>query len=168
MKLRTLTMHGHVAFGHAANRPRYRPTLRVRLRTRLHARSLDRSLAAGHPPEERAERALRASQLTAPGTRRTLARSLRGAVAEAERASLRVLSPTIAPDPAPTWGWRQGLLGLAERLEQPRPVNPCGVARAKLLLSDGAGPLYNRRACESLEDAIWSIAEGLELEPRPE
>jgi hypothetical protein len=58
--------------------------------------------------------------------------------------------------------WRQGLLGLAERLERPEPVNPCGVARALLLLTDGIGPLYDSGAARSIADAVWWIANGLQ------
>jgi hypothetical protein len=34
------------------------------------------------------------------------------------------------------------LLDLAERLRQPRPVRPEGVAQVRRLLTDGAGPMY--------------------------
>jgi len=59
--------------------------------------------------------------------------------------------------------WREGLLGVAERLDGPAPVHPCGVARARVLLSDGMGALYNPSPQRSLGDAIWWIAEGLEV-----
>lgn len=58
--------------------------------------------------------------------------------------------------------WREGLLGLADRLEQPVPVNPCGVARTLVLLSDGAGPLYNPAPERSIGEAIWWVVDGLE------
>jgi hypothetical protein len=37
---------------------------------------------------------------------------------------------------------RPVLLDLAERLRQPRPVRPEGVAQVRRLLTDGAGPMY--------------------------
>ena len=40
-------------------------------------------------------------------------------------------------------GLTGGLIGLVERLEQPGAIGPCGVARARVLASDGMGPLYN-------------------------
>jgi hypothetical protein len=57
--------------------------------------------------------------------------------------------------------WREALLGLAERLEQPVPLDPCGVARALVLLTDGGGPFYNAGADRSMGDAVWWIADGL-------
>lgn len=60
--------------------------------------------------------------------------------------------------------WRESLLGLAERLERPDPVNPCGVARVLVLLTDGTGPLYNPAAADRMSDAVWWIADGLALD----
>jgi hypothetical protein len=58
--------------------------------------------------------------------------------------------------------WREALLGLAERLEDPAPVNPCGVARTLMLLTDGGGPLYNPRPARTMAYAVWWIADGLQ------
>jgi hypothetical protein len=60
--------------------------------------------------------------------------------------------------------WRESLLGVAERLERPEPVNPCGVARVLVLLTDGTGPLYNPGAAERMGDVVWWIADGLALD----
>ena len=65
------------------------------------------------------------------------------------------------------WPWREGLLGLAERLERPGPINPCGVARVLELLTDGTGPLYNPRAARSMGEAVWRIADGLQPRDKP-
>jgi hypothetical protein len=54
------------------------------------------------------------------------------------------------------------LLGLADRLERQAPVNPCGVARTVVLLTDGDGPLYVPTPERSMADAIWWVADGLE------
>jgi hypothetical protein len=94
-----------------------------------------------------------------------LARSLRRTVSESRRPHSAVLSSALAPKPRAAWGWQEALLGLADRLERPGPMNPCGVARAKLLLTDRASPLDNRSASEPLLDAIWSVADGLRLCP---
>jgi len=59
---------------------------------------------------------------------------------------------------------REGLLGLAERLESPDPVNPCGVARVLVLLTDGTGPLYTQGTADRLREAVWWIADGLALD----
>jgi len=61
--------------------------------------------------------------------------------------------------------WRESLLGVAERLERPEPVNPRGVARVLMLLTDGSGPLYDPAAADRMSDAVWWIADGLALDP---
>jgi len=132
------------------------------LRVRWHRRRLDRELAAGCECEASQDRAVRAGQLADPVTRRQLARSLRRAVASAERpaeafvtAAVPVRRPTIVPS-------CQGLLGLAERLEQDVPLNPRGVARALVLLTDAAGPLYSAGSERSMSEAVWWVADGLQ------
>jgi hypothetical protein len=68
------------------------------------------------------------------------AESLERAVDRAHRP--RGLSAAIPVSPE-AWGAAQGpMLDLAERLRQPRPVAPAGLARVRTLLTDGAGPLY--------------------------
>ena len=57
---------------------------------------------------------------------------------------------------------REAILGLAERLEAPAPVNPRGVALARVLLTDGVSPLYNRSCEQTLTAAIWEIQDGLD------
>ena len=44
-------------------------------------------------------------------------------------------------------------------------MNPRGVARALLLLTDGAGPLYSAGAERSLSEAVWWVADGLQWCP---
>jgi hypothetical protein len=124
---------------------------------------LDRELAE-HGVASRAG-AVRAAQLQDPAARRRLGRSLRRSVAEAESPRLALFSPTVPLPRDIVLPLREALLGLAERLEQPGPVNPCGVARVILLLTDGQGPLYNRGSERSLSDAVWWIADGLQLCP---
>ena len=51
---------------------------------------------------------------------------------------------------------------MAERLERPGPINPCGVARVLMLLSDGASPLYNPASEWSIGEALWWVADGLQ------
>jgi hypothetical protein len=69
-----------------------------------------------------------------------------------------VLCEVVAP-------WREALLGLAERLEQPGTINPCGLARVLVLLTDGIGPFYNPAPEHSMGEAIWWVADGLALCP---
>jgi hypothetical protein len=128
---------------------------------RLGRRRLDRELADGRGRDESAARALRAAQLAAPQSRLRLARSLRRAADASTRVDARMGAPL-----RPRAGrWREALIGLAERLEKPVSVNVRGIARARRLLADGAGPLYGPGRRVSLGDAVWSIADGLALCP---
>lgn len=133
-----------------------------RLRVYLHRARLDRQLADGLAPEAFHDRALRAAQLAAMPTRRRVARSLRRLVEHAETPAGPLLGPAVPVRRRSVLAWREALLGLAERLEQPVPVDPCGVARALVLLTDGGGPFYDARAQRSMSEAVWWIADGLQ------
>jgi hypothetical protein len=144
------------------NDPIPAPTLALRLRVRLRTAALDRQLAAGLVPDAFDDRALRAAQLTAMSTRRGVARSFRRLVDEAEMPAGALLSSTVPVCRRSVLPWREALLGLAHRLEQPVALDPCGVARALVLLTDGGGPFYNARAARSMSEAVWWIADGLQ------
>ena len=124
---------------------------------------LDRGLADGFPPQAFDDLSLRAAQLANPATRRRVAGSLRRLVRQAE---LPAPARLVSAVPVCRWSvhrWREGLLGLAERLDDPAPVDPCGVARALVLLSDGASPLYNPHEARGMGQAVWWVADGLQL-----
>ena len=55
------------------------------------------------------------------------------------------------------------VLVLADRLADPTPVCPQGVAQARLLLMDGSGPLYNPRSHADLCDQAESAAADLSI-----
>ncbi len=95
--------------------------------------------------------------------RRRLARSLRARVKDAEGPAAIRMSAAVPLCRRAVLPWRESLLGLAERLERPDPVNPAGVARVLVLLTDGTGPLYNPAAAGRMGDAVWWIADGLAL-----
>ncbi len=141
------------------------PGLVLRLRVCLHRWRLDRDLARGAAREASEERALRARQLVDRGTRRGLARSLRRVSAEAGRARTSRFTATVPIDRKAVAPWREALVGLAERLEQPVEVNPRGIARVLMLLTDGSGPLYSPAPDRSIGEAIWWAADGLALCP---
>jgi hypothetical protein len=158
MKLVAHQMHAPICLRHGG--VDQRPARGARLRVRLRRGRLDRELAEGRDPEACGDRALRAGQLTEAVTRRRVARSLRGVVAKAERApgGLGSAAPVCR---GAVLAWREGLLGLADRLEQPGALNPCGVARALVLLTDGTGPLYNPAPEPSPGELVWWVADGL-------
>jgi hypothetical protein len=132
------------------------------MRVHLHRVRLDRQLADGLAPEAFDDRALRAAQLAGMPTRRQVARSLRRLVKHAERPAGMVVSAAVPVRRPSVLAWREALLGLAERLEEPVPLDPCGVARALVLLTDGGGPFYDAGADRSMGDAVWWIADGLQ------
>lgn len=119
--------------------------LRIRIRVWVRRWRLDRELASGRWPDPSRDLSVRAAQLAGEGAQREIACSLRRLVSAAERPRDRVVLSAAPLRRAQVVRWREGLLGLAERLEAHRPVNPCGVARAMVLLCDGTGPLYNPR-----------------------
>lgn len=135
----------------------------LRVRVRLHRWNLDQEIAAGNSRRAAGERALRSLQLAEPRTRRRLARSLRRVVAEADRPRGPRLEPTVPTLRDAVVRSREALLGLAERLEQPVPMSATAIARVRVLLSDGTGPLYSRQATQSLSDMVWWVADGLAL-----
>jgi hypothetical protein len=150
--------------GPSGSRPGPRPpspTLRRRFRVALHRGRLAQQLADGFGGDPVEDRALRGRQLAGTRTRRRLARSLRARVKDAERPNAPRLSAALPLSRRAVLSSREGLLGLAERLESRDPVNPCGVARVLVLLTDGTGPLYTTGAVDRLREAVWWIADGL-------
>jgi hypothetical protein len=138
------------------------PSIARRLRVHLHRGRLDRQLADGLAPEAFHDRALRATQLAGMPTRRQIARSLRRLVEHAEMPPGALLGSAVPVCRRSVLAWREALLGLAERLEQPVRLDPRGVARALVLLTDGGGPFYDARAQRSMSEAVWWIADGLQ------
>lgn len=127
-----------------------------RLVARLAARRLDRQLAEGVSPGTSSQLSLRASVLTAPAKRRELADIIRRiARHEVEPAAFGV---RLAASREQTSRARPALERLAQRLVDPAPVDPRGVALTQELLSDGSGPLLWDR---SQEDLGTRLAEAL-------
>lgn len=135
----------------------------VSLRVRLRRGRIDRDLAEARVRDRSQEHALRAAQLVSEVTRRDTARSLREVVAAAENPRAEWLGSTALLNRDVVVPRRDALMGLAERLEQSGPIDPCGVARARVLASDGMGPLYNPASERSLGEAISWIADGLDM-----
>ncbi len=136
--------------------------LRLRLRVRLHRASLDRQLSDGLAAGSAEDRARRARQLEDSKTRRRLASALRGVIADSELPAVSRLCSAVPVSRGAVLPWRQALLGLAERLESTDLVDPCGVARVMVLITDGCSPIYSPYAEGSMSDAIWWIADGLQ------
>lgn len=140
-------------------------SLRVSLRARLRRGRIDRDLAEARVHNGSEEHTLRAAQLASEANRRNTARSLREVVAAAENPRAEWLGSTALLNRDAVVPSREGLMGLVERLEQAGPIDPCGVARARVLASDGMGALYTPASERSLGEAISWIADGLDMSP---
>lgn len=136
-----------------------------RARAWLWSGRLDRALADGVASETSPALALRARWLIALPHRRLIAASyqriVRDASAVADQQRLRV-----SPNPARVTLARSELLRLAEALALPGPARAQGVAQARLLLTDGAGPLYSRRSSAGLEEQASRATANLGLSTR--
>ena len=139
-----------------------RVRIRDRLAARLHVQKLDRQLAAGAAPDGSPSLALRAQALLGPALRVRLALQLRRVLREAQRPQR--MSPAAVPVCRPAvLEAADDLELLAERLLDPSPVGVEGMARTRLLLTDGAGPLYWRTRRDALVRAARRALEGLDL-----
>jgi hypothetical protein len=123
---------------------------------------LDRRIAAGADCAATAALELRARQLTAPRTRRRLARELRELVEYAARVGSRPTFSAVVVYRRGVLRGRHALLGLAERLEGETPVSPRGVTHVRRLLTDGLGPLFNPNSEQTVIQAVWNIEDALD------
>jgi hypothetical protein len=116
-----------------------------RLLVRLRAPSLDRQLAAGRSPGSGPALVLRAGEIISPPGRRELAQRWEHVLDLARR-------PPAAM--TPRGPLCRGRIAAAERdvqemlavLTGALPITARGAAMASVLLSDGIGPLHNRRS----------------------
>ena len=123
-----------------------------RLWARMRVGALDRALARGVPAQVSPALNWRAQALTRPEVTHELGTQLRQLVSEAHdpgRALLRVNG-----DPERLLRVEPELRRLASRLDAARPSHPAGVAKARLLLTDGTGPLYGCGSVRELSEAV--------------
>lgn len=129
---------------------------------RLLAPRLDRQLAAGQAPESGRYLATRARQLVSPTLRRTLGQNWGGVLDRASKPPTSRTARVQLPGER-VIGAEHELRTMIERLSAPVPTPARGVAMASRLLSDGAGPLYNRRCQVGLNAALQQVID--ELDP---
>ena len=113
----------------------------TRLAARLLAGRFDRMLAVGVPAPAGSALALHAARLTSADEREAIAHTLRRTLGEARNreAPLSSRVPLNIPNIAAA---EDRIDEVTLRLHSPRPVSARGVARLRVLLSDGAGPMY--------------------------
>jgi hypothetical protein len=116
-------------------------TVTARLRARLFASRLDREVEVGIVPLPGSSLAVHIARLTSVQEREALARTLRQALAEL-RHGRRGFSAHVPAHPERLATCRGVIDDITLLLHSPRPVRARGMARLRLLLSDGAGPLY--------------------------
>jgi hypothetical protein len=134
----------------------------ARIAAHLRAGTLDRRLAEGVAPEGGVGLALRAQALVAPQTRLQLAEPLRRLADEARSGTVGGARSARAPVRLPVvLGAVDELEELAARLLDPGPLPVSGLAGARLLLTDGTGPLYDRASSWRLQEALAAVLDRL-------
>jgi hypothetical protein len=125
----------------------------ARLASRLFASSLDRQLAEGRSPESNLLLAARARVLVTPLTRRALVQSWQNLLAQARRPpSMR--NPRAVLNCKSILACESDIQEIVDALLNPLPISARGPAMASWLLSNGTGPVYNRRCSEELSIAL--------------
>jgi hypothetical protein len=130
-----------------------RPRLRDHIAAHLHADRIDRKLADGGLPEDSVAAALRGRTLTGPRARRRLACGLDRAIATASGRR----TPFSVLDSAQIQRALTELSELRARLDRDTVPSARGMARARLLLVDGTGPLYNPNAARDVRDSVRAV-----------
>jgi hypothetical protein len=134
----------------------------VRVRARVCARQLDRALAEGVSPDSSADLSVRAHDLIGSRVRHMLAQTIRRLVQEASY-PLRPTHFSVPVCRSKVRRSRRTLEDLADRLVSGEPLDARGVAQLRLLLSDGAGPLYDHQSADDLEPALERVKVALEV-----
>lgn len=116
------------------------PAWSARLRARLYAGRFDRQIEDGVKALPGSPLALHCARLTSARERNDLACTLRVAVYEAEVGNHFTAHVPIQSDAVRLCAEVIG--ALCHRLEDPFPVRLRGMARLRILLTDGRGPLY--------------------------
>lgn len=118
-----------------------RPSLAARVTAWLRASQFDRQLAVGVPAPAGSALAVHQARLTSMAEREAIASALRQAVHDVHaggtplcvRIPVHLNNIAAAEDLIDT---------ITLRLHSPRPVSARGMARLRVVLSDGCGPMY--------------------------
>jgi hypothetical protein len=132
--------------GTTSPRPSSRPSWRSRIAARVHTDRYDRMLAVGAPALAGSGLAVHSARLASTAEREAIARTLRRVVEETHRppnvpAGLRF---RIAAYRNNVEGTEEIIDAITLRLHSPRPIGVRGMARLRVLLSDGTGPMFRR------------------------
>jgi hypothetical protein len=105
------------------------------------------------------ELALRARQLVEPKRRERLASALESLCEHGQRASSTSIVPLPRREITEAGAW---LLGLVQRLRDPRPIYAGGAAMISVLLRGGTGPAYTAGAGRELRRRLRAAAAALD------
>jgi hypothetical protein len=127
----------------------------ARVIARVDATSLDRRLAAGEPASSDRVLAARANLIARWENRQSLADDWERLLTTARR-PIVPRSPRVPMQATAIRAAEQDVRELVAMLREPGSVNPRGIALARLLLTAGAGPLYNPRRSADLVRTLRS------------
>jgi hypothetical protein len=118
-----------------------RPSLTARLQARTFAAKYDRQVAAGVVPQPGTPLAAHVARLTSVKERENVARAFRRVLqgGPQARAAVQLRIPMFSNRISDC---RDVIDDITLRLHSPRPVSATGMAKLRMLLSDGTGPLY--------------------------
>jgi hypothetical protein len=136
----------------------------LRLRILLGRSRLDRELATGADLGHPARRE-RGRQLATLEARERVAANVERLIAEAHRRD-PILSAAVPVRHDAIREARPELIGLARSLREPVEVSPQGIARTLILLTDGAGPVFNSKCGASLRGEVQAAEAALYLGPK--
>jgi thiamine pyrophosphate-dependent acetolactate synthase large subunit-like protein len=122
---------------------RVRAPILARISAVLRPTRLDRILAVSMYAPAGTALAVHAARVTSAAHREELARVLRRALNEARLGPSLPMCGRIPIDHNNVLAAEELIDRLTLRLHSPRPVSARGMSRLRLLLSDGAGPLYH-------------------------
>ena len=118
-----------------------RPSLAARLTARLKAHQFDRQLAVGVPAPAGSALAVHQARLTSVAEREAVARTLRRAVHDAQAGGAPLLS-RVPVHPNNIRAAEDLIDAITLRLHSPQPVSARGMARLRVVLANGCGPMY--------------------------
>ena len=131
------------------------------LRVFVHRGRLDRLIAGGRDPATDPRLTLRAAQLGRPALRATLARSLLNALRSIDNSAIsRFPSPHVPVDAASVRSCSPELYDLARALTDVT-ARERGVAITRVLITDGASPLYVSGPADHLRKVLVAARSAL-------
>jgi hypothetical protein len=159
--MNTMTAHQDRTF--SIPEPTHADPRWVRVLARMKATSLDRRLAAGEAVASDRLLSAHASLIVGPQHRHRLADDW-GQLLRTARRPISPWGPRSAVRTTAILAAEYEVRELVTMIREPVRVNPRGIALARLLLSDGAGPLYNPRgSAADLVEALRAAASGVAI-----